>query len=47
MVDILDLAPALLLAEERTTTDVMGKPPKRELTIFPIPWAFNSTLVSV
>ena len=47
MVDILDLAPALLFAEERTTTEVIGKPPNRELMMFPNPCAFNSTLVSV
>ena len=45
--DIFDLAPASLLAEVLTTTEVMGKPPKSELTMFPIPCAFNSTLVSV
>ena len=47
MADILDFAPALLFAEVRTTTDVIGKPPKSELIIFPMPWAFSSTLVSV
>src|SRR5690554_6687597 len=45
MADILDLAPAVMLAEDLTTTEVMGKPPKAPLIMLPIPWAFNSTLV--
>ena len=36
-----------MFAEERTTTDVIGKPPNNPLTMFPIPCAFNSRLVSV
>ena len=47
IVDIFDLAPALLFAEVLTTTEVMGKPPSNELIKLPIPCAFNSTLVSV
>ena len=47
MADILDFAPALLFADVLTTTDVIGKPPKSELNILPMPCAFNSTLVSV
>src|SRR5690554_6972142 len=45
MADILDLAPAVMLAEDLTTTEVIGKPPKTPLIMLPIPWAFNSTLV--
>src|SRR5690606_20453698 len=36
-VDNFDLAPADILAVDLTTTVVMGKPPKRPLTMFPIP----------
>src|SRR5690554_2316625 len=43
--DILDFAPALALAEDRTTTEVMGRPPKAPLIMLPIPWARSSTLV--
>src|SRR5690606_20672222 len=46
MADILDFAPALILAEDLTTTDVIGNPPNAPLIRFPIPCAFNSTLVS-
>ena len=42
-----EVAPALAFAELRTTTDVMGKPPIKPLSILPIPCAFNSKLVSV
>ena len=35
------------MAEDLTTTDVIGKPPIKEETTLPIPWAFNSKLVSV
>src|SRR5690606_7049766 len=45
MADILDFAPALAFADDRTTTEVMGNPPKAPLFILPIPWARNSTFV--
>src|SRR5690606_29882830 len=45
MADNFDLAPALALAEDLTTTDVIGRPPRTPLIILPIPWALNSTLV--
>src|SRR5690554_1844898 len=45
--DIFDFAPALALADERTTTDVIGSPPNKELIRFPVPCAFNSRLVLV
>ena len=47
MADIFDFAPAVLLAEVLTTTEVIGNPPNKELTIFPNPWALSSTFVSV
>jgi len=34
--------PALMLAEERTMTPVMGSPPSRPETRFPAPWAESS-----
>src|SRR5690606_32007982 len=45
--DDLDVAPAFALAELRTTTDVIGKPPINELSKLPIPCALSSKLVSV
>ena len=47
IVDIFDFAPELLFADVLTITEVNGSPPNKELNIFPIPCAFNSTLVSV
>ena len=43
----MEVAPAFALAELLTTTDVIGNPPMKELMRLPIPWAFNSKLVSV
>ena len=45
--DSLCVAPALALADERTTTEVMGRPPMSELTMLPAPCERNSRLVSV
>src|SRR5690554_3357457 len=47
MAAIFDFAPALILAEVLTTTEVMASPPKRPLIMLPIPCAFNSVLVLV
>src|SRR6188474_387194 len=42
IVESFDLAPALILADVLTITDVMGRPPIKPAKIFPIPWALNS-----
>jgi hypothetical protein len=44
--DILDFAPAALLADVRTTTDVIGKPPINALIYYQF-CALSSILVSV
>src|SRR5690606_23272060 len=43
--DIFDFAPALALAEDLTTTDVIGRPPRTPLIMLPIPCALSSTFV--
>ena len=40
-------APAAMLADERTMTAVMGRPPSRPLTRLPAPWASSSRLGGV
>ena len=40
--DILDLAPASMLAEPLTITAVIGKPPIKPEIMLPTPCAFNS-----
>ena len=47
MLEILCVAPAFALAEERTITAVIGKPPISEETKFPTPCARSSWFVSV
>lgn len=47
IVDSLDLAPAFMLAEDRTITEVIGIPPISPLIILPVPCASNSLLLSV
>ena len=37
-------APALMLTELRTMTDVIGMPPTRPATTLPTPWANSSRL---
>ena len=44
---ILVLPPAFTLAELLTITDVIGKPPKKPLIMFPVPCATNSLFVGV
>ena len=47
MADVLLVAPALALADDLTTTDVIGSPPIIAEIKFPIPCALSSRLVSV
>ncbi|MNV88119.1 hypothetical protein D3C71_1822960 [compost metagenome] len=45
--DCLVFPPALTFADERTITDVKGRPPRSPLVMLPIPCATSSRLVGV